>query len=381
MLLKNGWVHDGLGHMQQMDICIENGMIAAVGKNLGGEGEDISGCHVLPGLVDMHTEWGINGSMTEIRPSSQDNNETSDPVTPELDVRYAFNGRAMTVQQLPMFGITCVGVLPSDNNIFGGQAAAYVTDGVNPFRMLLKAGTGMKASVTREVKAAYGKRGVAPMTKMHIFHTFADMLRQAAEYDAQKGPRNEKLAALRRVTDGGMPLYIAADSAEDRRRVMQILSAYEKVRVIFTVPYGLDESDLMLPPSRVAMIDGFCGMDCDPRGLNKRYDVLVGMMEKGIPVAISCMAGSMYGRETLMWEAGELGAYVEDGEKLISMMTSVPARMMGIDAITGSIEAGKRADIAIWSDNPVESFRARVLRTMIAGETVYREGDAKKCYI
>ena len=89
----------------------------------------------------------------------------------------------------------------------------------------------------------------------------------------------------------------------------------------------------------------------------------------------------MYGRETLMWEAGELGAYVEDSEKLIAMMTSVPARMMGIDDITGSIEAGKRADIAIWSDNPVESFRARVLRTMIVGETVYREGDAKKCYI
>ena len=383
MLLKNGWVHDGLGHVEQMDLLVEDGKIAAIGKNLPGEGEDISGCHVLPGLVDMHTEWGINGSMTEIRPSSQDNNENSDPVTPELDVCYAFNGRAISVQQLPMYGITAVGVAPSDSNIFGGQMAAFVTDGVNPFKMLLKDKTGMKASVSREVKQTYGKRNVPPMTKMRIFQMFGDVLRQATEHDAAKEGvvRNEKLAAIRRVIDGAMPLCIAADCAEDRKRVMEIVAPYENVRVIFTTPYGLSDLDLELDPACVAMIDGFCGMDCDPRGLGKDYSVLTGMMEKGIPVVLSCMAGQMYGRETLMWEAAEMGKHIADAEKVISMMTAEPARLMGIGDATGSIEVGKRADIVVWSENPVLSFRARVMRTMIAGKTVYREGDAKKCYI
>ena len=38
-----------------------------------------------------------------------DNDEKSDPVTPEMDVVYAFNGRAASVQQLPAYGITAAG--------------------------------------------------------------------------------------------------------------------------------------------------------------------------------------------------------------------------------------------------------------------------------
>lgn len=379
MLLKNGWIHDGLGHVERLDIRIEDGRIAAVGKDLPGVGEDISGYHVLPGLVDMLTYWGINGSMTEIRPSSQDNDELSDPVTPELDVRYAFNGRAVTVQQLPMYGITTVGVAPTDSNVFGGQMAAFTTDGVNPFKMLLRAGVGMKASVALEVKQAYGKRNVPPMTKMRIFQMLASNLRQASEYEGS--PRNEKLAAIRRVIDGEMPLCIAADCSEDRQRVVELIAPYEKVKVVFTTPYGLDEMDAELDPERVAMIDGFCGMDCDPRGRDKNYSVLLKMMERGIPVVLSCMAGSMYGRETLMWEAAEMAKHVSDVERVLAMMTSVPAKLLGIDGVTGSLEEGKRADLAVWTDNPITSFRARVKRTLIAGETVYSEGDAKRCYI
>ena len=69
-----------------------------------------------------------------------DNDEKSDPVTPEMDVVYAFNGRAISVQQLPAYGITACGVAPSDNNVFGGQAAAFITDGINGYRMCLRRG-------------------------------------------------------------------------------------------------------------------------------------------------------------------------------------------------------------------------------------------------
>ena len=67
-------------------------------------------------------------------------------------------------------------------------------------------------------------------------------------------------------------------------------------------------------------------------------------------------------------------------EKVLSLPTSEPARMLGIDDVTGSIESGKRADLVIWSMNPLTDFRAKVLRTMIAGKTVYKEGDEMKCY-
>ena len=81
MLLKNAFVHDGLGHVAKQDVLVENGEIKQVADSLPGEGEDLSGCHLLPGFIDALSYWGINGSMTEIRPSSEDNDERSDPVT------------------------------------------------------------------------------------------------------------------------------------------------------------------------------------------------------------------------------------------------------------------------------------------------------------
>ena len=62
------------------------------------------------------------------------------------------------------------------------------------------------------------------------------------------------------------------------------------------------------------------------------------------------------------------------------MMTIEPARLLGIDAQTGSISVGKRADLTVFTMNPLTDFRARVVRTMIAGRTVYQEGDEIKCY-
>ena len=57
---------------------------------------DARGMDILPGFIQAVSNWGVNGSMTEIRPSANDNDETSAPIMPELDAFYAFNGRAAT---------------------------------------------------------------------------------------------------------------------------------------------------------------------------------------------------------------------------------------------------------------------------------------------
>lgn len=382
MLLKQAIVHDGLGGAAVCDIRIEGGIIAQVAPHIDGEGIDLSGKHVLPGFIDTLSKWGINGTAYEIRPSSDDNDEKSDPVTPELDVIYAFNGRAVSVQQLPAFGITACGVAPSDNNVFGGQAAAFETDGVNGYSMCLRRGVGLKGSLAREVKRVYGGRNVMPSTRMGMFQLFADWLRKAQAYDPDKegAEPDEKLAAIRRALRGEMPLILACDSANDRALVMEILAPYPDVRVIFTSTNGMNEQDLALDPARVSFVTAFAGGDADPRSMHRRYDVLTQLMDKGVHVAVGGMDGMSYSREWVLWEGMELTRHIADREKVLSMMTLEPARLLGIDAQTGSITEGKRADLTIWTMNPLTDFRARVVQTMIAGRTVYQEGDEIKCY-
>ena len=375
MIYKNAMIHDGLGHAFVGDLRIEDGRIAEVAEHIEGDGVDLAGKHVLPGFIDTLSKWGINGTPYEIRPSSDDNDEKSDPVTPEMDVVYAFNGRAASVQQLPAYGITACGVAPSDNNVFGGQAAAFVTDGINGYRMCLRRGVAMKCSVS-------GGRNVMPTTLMGMFHLLESNLRKAAEYDPEKEgvEPDEKLAAIRMAIDGEMPMMISCDDANSRQLVMEIVKPYEKMKVIFTMMAGMSELDLTLDPERVSFIDGFAGGDYDPRSMHKDYRIIKALVDKGMRIAVCGKTAGSYSREWVLWEGMELTKHIDDEEKVLSMMTSEPARMLGIDEMTGSIEVGKRADLVVWSMNPLSDFRARVLQTMIAGKTVYQEGDEIKCY-
>ena len=70
---------------------------------------------------------------------------------------------------------------------------------------------------------------------------------------------------------------------------------------------------------------------------------------------------------------------MHDAEKVLPMVTSNPAKLLGIDDVTGSIEVGKRADIVIWDGHPMKSWKAKIVRTLLAGETIYKEGDEMKC--
>jgi imidazolonepropionase-like amidohydrolase len=51
-------------------------------------------------------------------------------------------------------------------------------------------------------------------------------------------------------------------------------------------------------------------------------------------------------------------------------ITSNPAKMLGRKDI-GVIAKGARADLVLWTAHPLDA-QARVLATMIAGDTVYR---------
>ena len=385
MLIINGNVHNGLGEVARADIRILDGRIAAIAPGLEAAGDeevfDAAGMEVLPGFVFTVSHWGVNGSMTEIRPSSDDNDEKSNPITPELDAFYAFNGRAVTAQQMGAFGVTACGVAPTDNNLFGGKIAAFTVDGVNPYRMVLRRDIGMMASVTNSLKQTYGARQVAPMTRMWIFTSLAEQLRKASEYkeEADK-PKDDKLAAIRRVVDGELPLFMTCDTALALNRVREILSSYPKIRLVIVNGFELDGSEDWIVDGGVPVVVRNASFPMDEYAMRLDWRGVAKLAEKGATVALSGNAtNSVSAREDLMWNAAEMMRVVHDSEKVLPMITSAPAKILGIDDQTGSLREGLRADLVVWSANPLETWNARVVRTFMGGETIYREGDALKC--
>ena len=77
----------------------------------------------------------------------------------------------------------------------------------------------------------------------------------------------------------------------------------------------------------------------------------------------------------MIWCAGMLMRELGDSDAVLPTVTSAAAEVLGIDDLTGSVAPGLRADLVLWTADPLETYQARVVSTYQAGRVIYQEGD------
>jgi imidazolonepropionase-like amidohydrolase len=82
-------------------------------------------------------------------------------------------------------------------------------------------------------------------------------------------------------------------------------------------------------------------------------------------------------QEELIFQASMAVRLGLDEETALRAVTIEPAKAVMIDHRLGSLEAGKDADIVLWSGNPLD-VRHRVRVTMIGGKVVYDERKGRR---
>jgi imidazolonepropionase-like amidohydrolase len=76
-----------------------------------------------------------------------------------------------------------------------------------------------------------------------------------------------------------------------------------------------------------------------------------------------------------MAAGNRIGLKITEAEA-IAWITINPAKAMGIDGQTGSLVAGKRADVVLWSANPFSVY-AQADKVFIDGALVYDRRDPR----
>ncbi|MBG0764452.1 MAG: hypothetical protein H0S78_06110, partial [Tissierellales bacterium] len=209
ILIKGGNIHDGKGNiLKEYDLLISNGKIEKIDvdikiKNQDTEIIDAKGKEIFPGFIESLNVWGAIGPGWK----DDDLKEVSNPVTPELNVKYSFDHDGMNFQRVFEYGVTAAGITPTTSNVIGGQSSVYKTFGSHPYKMLVKEDNAMIASVTSASKKIYGPRKTKPMTKMGAFFLLREALIKAEKYDASKG-YDAKNEAMKKVLVKEMPLFI-----------------------------------------------------------------------------------------------------------------------------------------------------------------------------
>lgn len=254
---------------------------------------------------------------------------------------------------------------------------------MNPYDLLIKRNVAMAASVMGTMRDAYGKRGVAPQTRMWIFTHFDEQLRQAAAYEPKPEEKpNDKLAALKPVVEGEIPLVVSCDGPVAVAHVRDILEKYPKVKLVIANGSGLSGNEDWMLERDVSLIVRVPSSPLEEAGSPAAFSwkPIAKLMDKGVTVALSGeYSNSLGAREDLIWNAAELMKVLHDEERVLTTITAAPAKILGVEDVIGTIEPGKRADICVWSANPLKTYAAHVVRTFQAGEVVYAEGDEKTC--
>jgi len=391
MLIINGRIYtmaesgDGQSTLKYENgyILVKDGKIQAVGPmdECPGNSEiiDAKGRYVLPGLVDAHTHVGMTEDAVGFE--GDDLNEMTDPVTPHLRAIDAIYHADRSFEEARQWGVTTVLSGPGSSNVICGQFAALKTYGRSVDEMILKEPCALKVAFGENPKTVYHEKNHAPSTRMATAAILREQFYKAREYmeawdeymkDSEENDKPEfdiRLEALIPALKGDLIVKIHAHRTDDILTAIRIAKEFNLKITIDHCTEGYLIADI-LKENNIKVILGPMLTDRSKIELRNQTLAAPGILAKaGIPVAIMTDHPCVPIQHLLLCAAIAVreGMPEEDALKAITINA---ARAAGIDDRVGSLEAGKDADIAIYSGYPFD-FKTKVDMTIINGKIVY----------
>jgi imidazolonepropionase-like amidohydrolase len=406
VLIRNATVFDGLGgEIKGGAVLIQGGKITAVGSEAsmtmpaGIRTIDGTGRFVTPGIIDIHSHLGVYPSPGIS--AHQDGNEVSGPVTAEVWAEHAIWPHDPGFTRAMAGGITAMQILPGSANLFGGRGVIIKNVPARTAQGMKFPGAPytLKMACGENPKRVYGYGGgrfpgSAPFSRMGNIAGYREAWQRAAEYKRKwdkynadfdawekkakspgpktgddKGPgdppsapdRNLELDTLMGVLNGEILVQHHCYRADEMAQVIDLSKEFGyKVSAFHHGVEAYKIADLL-------GANGICGaLWADWWGFKaEAYDGIrenIPMVHKAAGGCAIVHSDDANGIQRLNQEAAKALA---DGLKAGINVTKAeawtwlsrnPAKALGILDKTGTLEAGKAADVVIWSGDPFSSY-------------------------
>jgi imidazolonepropionase-like amidohydrolase len=338
---------------------------------------DATGKWVLPGFIDAHAHVGVHEEAEGW--AGNDTNEMTRPVTADVRALDAINPADLGFRDAIMGGVLSVNVNPGSGNPIGGQTVALKCWGRTVDAMLLREPAGVKSALGENPKRVYGERKETPSTRLGVAAVIRGAFVDALNYEAKlknisdERPvveRDLKLEALLLVLHGEIPWRQHCHRADDIATAMRIAREFGYRLVI---DHGT-EAHLLAGQIAAAGIPVVIGPLFTSRAkveLRNRSMANPGLLAAaGVEISLTTdhpvvPIHFLVHQATLAVKEGL------DRDVALRALTIHPARVIGCADRIGSLEAGKDAEVVIWSGDPLDVMsRAEV--AFSGGREIYR---------
>jgi imidazolonepropionase-like amidohydrolase len=370
-------------------VLLDGNKIAAIGGidlpiPAGAKIIDATGKWVTPGLIDAHSHIStMSEPQTMPSPLSQlDLNEMTSPVTSHIRAIDALNPHDIAVETARKAGFTTVCTLPGSANIIGGTSIVFKNKvGSTIFDLVIPGTEQMKMALGENPKRVYGNDKKEPMTRMGSAGVLREALYNAKVYSDQlklaetnpdKAPKpNFKLDALVPVVRGEMRCRIHAHRADDIVTAIRVCKEFGLKFSIEHCTEGYKITDY-LKENNVTAVVGPLTMGLGKMEIWGTKLETPGILEKA-DIDFALTQDNASATKYLPTHIGYCIARGLSKKRAFEAVTIRPAKLLGVDDRVGSLEVGKDADVAIFTDFPFSNF-ALCETTIIDGE-VYQNID------
>ena len=389
VLFKNAtlWTCGPQGKVEVASVLIEEGKIKAVGRDLAAPADalviDAWGKHLSPGLIDCHSHIATDGGV----------NESGQSITAEVRIGDFINPNDINIYRQLAGGVTCSNILHGSANTIGGQNQIIkLRWGALPEEMkFAEAPPGIKFALGENVKQSnWGERFNTryPQTRMGVEQLVLDAFTAARQYqralsnwEREKSgipPRKDlELDALSEVLAGRRWVHCHSYRQDEILAFLRTCAAFGvKVGTLQHVLEGYKLADVMAQ-------QGVGGSSFSDWWAYKFevYDAIPynGALMHNAGVVVSFNSDDAELARRLNTEAAKAVKYggVPEAEAL-KFVTLNPARQLRIDHRVGSLEAGKDADLVVWSGSPLSTL-SRCEQTWIDGRRYFdRDADRQQ---
>lgn len=393
VVIRNATLLTGTGEaLADSDVLLVGGRIERVGQSLGAPRDaieiDATGKYVTPGIIDVHSHLGVYASPGVLAHS--DGNEATGPNTAEVWAEHSVWPQDPGFSAALAGGVTTLQILPGSANLFGGRSVTVK----NVFSRTVQgmkfpgAPYGLKMACGENPKRVYGGRGTAPSTRMGNVAgyraawisaaAYRDKLAAAENGEGEAPERDLELETLAGVLDGEILVHNHCYRADEMAVMLDIAREFDyRITAFHHAVESYKIADLLAEAGTCsAMWADWWGFKMEAfDGIREN----VALVENAGACAI-VHSDSALGIQRLNQEAAKslaagrrAGIDISDAVA-ISWITSNAAAALGIEDETGTLEAGKMADVVIWDRTPFSVY-SKAEKVFIDGALAYDIDD------